>query len=262
MDAIIGTAGWSVAAREAEHFPAEGSALERYAAVFAGTEINSSFHRSHRAATWERWAASVPSGFRFSAKIPKTVTHQKKLVDCADLVTAFLEEVKPLGPKLELLLVQLPPSLGFDTRVAAAFFTLLRGLSDAAIACEPRHPSWFEQGAERLLEKLEVARVARLAVAELHERWERDRAALQVLDVRERAEWDAGHIPGAVHTPYHDLHEMPGELDPSRPIAVICASGQRAAVAASVLKALGARDVIHVVEGGVPLWRRQGWPID
>ena len=83
-----------------------------------------------------------------------------------------------------------------------------------------------------------------------------------VVETLRTMHFDAGHIPGAVHTPYHDLHEMPGELDPSRPIAVICASGQRAAVAASVLKALGARDVIHVVEGGVPLWRRQGWPID
>jgi glyoxylase-like metal-dependent hydrolase (beta-lactamase superfamily II)/rhodanese-related sulfurtransferase len=110
-------------------------------------------------------------------------------------------------------------------------------------------------------DKLEVDRVERLTVGELHDRWEADGDGLQILDVREQTEWDAGHIPGTVHRPYHDLDEVPDELDRDRPIAAICGSGQRAAVAASVLKALGARDVVHVVEGGVPLWKRQGWPI-
>ena len=157
---IVGTAGWSIARSEAEHFPAEGSALERYAAVFGGAEINSSFHRSHRASTWQRWAESVPAGFRFSAKLPKTITHQSKLVDCQALVGAFLEEVAPLGGALEVLLVQLPPRLAFDPGVAREFLADLKGRTDAAIACEPRHPSWFEKEADALLERLEVSRVA------------------------------------------------------------------------------------------------------
>jgi uncharacterized protein YecE (DUF72 family) len=160
MKGVIGTAGWSIARSEAAHFPAEGSALERYATVFGGAEINSSFHRSHRASTWQRWAESVPGDFRFSAKLPKTVTHANKLVDCADLVAAFLEEVAPLGKKLEVLLVQLPPKLAFDVAVAEAFFSDLKARSVAAIACEPRHPSWFANEADGLLARLEVARVA------------------------------------------------------------------------------------------------------
>jgi rhodanese-related sulfurtransferase len=80
--------------------------------------------------------------------------------------------------------------------------------------------------------------------------------------VRERAEWDEGHIPGSVHTPYHDLDGVPEGLDPARPIAVMCASGQRAAVGASLLQRDGAQEVIHVVAGGVPLWRRSGWPTE
>ena len=83
-----------------------------------------------------------------------------------------------------------------------------------------------------------------------------------MLDVRERAEWDKGHIPESVHMAYHDIRELPEELDAGRPIAAICASGQRAAVAASLLKRLGANDVIHVVDGGVPRWEREGWPIE
>jgi hydroxyacylglutathione hydrolase len=79
---------------------------------------------------------------------------------------------------------------------------------------------------------------------------------LQILDVRERGEWDAGHIPGSLSVPWHDLHEVPPELDPQGPIAAICGSGQRAATAASLLQRFGARRVSHVVDGGVPKWGR------
>jgi hydroxyacylglutathione hydrolase len=98
-------------------------------------------------------------------------------------------------------------------------------------------------------------------VAELHERRESD-GDPQILDVRERDEWDRGHIPGSVHRPYHDIDAVPDGIDPQRPVAVICGSGQRAAVAASLLRRHGAREVIHVVEGGVPLWGREGWPLE
>ena len=100
----------------------------------------------------------------------------------------------------------------------------------------------------------------RLSLEELHERWDGGSNGIQLLDVRERAEWDRGRIPGSVHTAYHDIHELPEGLDAERPMAVICASGQRAAIGASMLKRLGAREVIHVVDGGVPRWEREGWP--
>jgi uncharacterized protein YecE (DUF72 family) len=150
MKAIIGTAGWSIATREAEHFPGEGSALERYVARFPGVEINSSFHRPHRKSTWERWGSVVPDDFRFSVKLPKTITHKQKLVDCEELLPPFLDEASGLGGKLAVLLVQLPPSLAFDAEIAESFFALLRDGSPAAIACEPRHLSWFERDAGAL----------------------------------------------------------------------------------------------------------------
>jgi rhodanese-related sulfurtransferase len=83
---------------------------------------------------------------------------------------------------------------------------------------------------------------------------------VQILDVREQEEWDAGHIPGSAFTPYHDLTGIPDGLDGDGVIAVVCASGQRAAVGASLLQRHGAAAVWHVVEGGVPRWERQGWP--
>jgi hydroxyacylglutathione hydrolase len=111
-------------------------------------------------------------------------------------------------------------------------------------------------------EDREVERIERIRVPELHERSESD-PELQILDVREQAEWDAGHIPGSVHTPYHDIRgELPDGVDPDRPVAAICGSGQRSAVAASLLQRYGAKNVLHVVEGGVPSWKREGYPVE
>lgn len=160
MNLIIGTAGWTIPASEREHFPEEGSSLQRYAGRLTGAEINSSFHRPHRRSTWERWAEQVPEDFRFSVKIPKTITHKQTLVDCAGLVETFLDEASGLGEKLAVLLVQLPPSLAFEADLAETFFTLLQARSEAAITCEPRHASWFGPDASDLLNSLKVARVA------------------------------------------------------------------------------------------------------
>jgi rhodanese-related sulfurtransferase len=82
--------------------------------------------------------------------------------------------------------------------------------------------------------------VGRIDVPALRERMHDD-PELQVLDVRERAEWDRGHIPGSVSTPYHDIGSVPEGLDPANPIAVICSSGERSGVAASLLLRHGAR---------------------
>jgi hydroxyacylglutathione hydrolase len=106
-------------------------------------------------------------------------------------------------------------------------------------------------------ERLATERVERLTVPELHER----AGDVQILDVRERDEWDAGHIADSRHTPYHDIRKLPDDIDPQAPVAVICASGQRAAVGASLLQRHGARRVLHVVDGGVPQWARMGWPV-
>ena len=72
--------------------------------------------------------------------------------------------------------------------------------------------------------------------------------------MREQAEWDAGHIPDSVHTPYHDIDAVPAGVDAAQPVAVICGSGQRSAVAAGLLELHGAAKPIHVVDGGVGTW--------
>jgi uncharacterized protein YecE (DUF72 family) len=156
----VGTAGWSIPTQVADRFPAEGTALERYAGRFPVAEINSSFHRPHRISTWERWRDSVPKGFRFSVKLPKTITHHAKLAGCGALLDEFMAQAQVLRDRLAVLLVQLPPKLELDFEVASEFFKDLRSRCGAHIACEPRNASWFTEQADRLLGGLEVAQVA------------------------------------------------------------------------------------------------------
>jgi glyoxylase-like metal-dependent hydrolase (beta-lactamase superfamily II)/rhodanese-related sulfurtransferase len=99
-------------------------------------------------------------------------------------------------------------------------------------------------------ERRPVARMERLPAQALAARLRRE-PGLQVLDVRERGEWDAGRIPGSVHAPYHAIDGVPEGIDPAAPVAVICASGQRSGLGASLLLRAGATGVAHVVDGGV-----------
>ncbi len=159
-DSRIGTAGWSIPRAVADRFANEGSLLERYARQFSAVEINSSFYRPHRRSTYERWAAAVPAAFRFSAKLPKTITHARRLVEAEEPIAAFAQETGGLGDKLAVVLVQLPPSLAFDAGVADAFFATLGRHVPAGVACEPRHASWFTDEVEACLVHHRVARVA------------------------------------------------------------------------------------------------------
>jgi uncharacterized protein YecE (DUF72 family) len=93
-------------------------------------------------------------------KLPKHITHVRKLIESSEALEAYIDQVGALGEKLAVLLVQLPPKQAFDQKVATNFFEEMRARSSAHIACEPRHPSWFEPAADALLARLRVARVA------------------------------------------------------------------------------------------------------
>lgn len=156
----VGCAGWALRKEHAGAFPAEGTHLTRYAGRFPAVEINSSFYKPHQPATYTKWAASVPDGFRFAVKVPKEATHTRRLTDAADVLDRFLPEATALGAKLGPLLVQLPPSLAFDADVAESFLAALRERFGGDVVLEPRHATWFESKAERLAAGYRVARVA------------------------------------------------------------------------------------------------------
>jgi uncharacterized protein YecE (DUF72 family) len=144
----IGCAGWGLSSANKHFFPSMASHLESYAAVLPGVEINSSFYRLHRADTYARWRDSVPDAFRFSVKLPRTITHFKRLRDCGTDLAEFLDSVRALEHKWACLLVQFPPSFQYPPALAQQFFSLLREQVPADIVCEPRHPSWFADEAQ------------------------------------------------------------------------------------------------------------------
>ena len=88
----VGSAGWSIPKEFIERFPTVGGHLARYSQVFNGVEINSSFYRPHKPATNERWAEAVPEGFRFAVKLPRTITHFRRLKGVDGLLDDFLAE--------------------------------------------------------------------------------------------------------------------------------------------------------------------------
>jgi len=155
----VGCAGWSIPARYRPLFDDGDSVLARYASVFRAVEVNSSFYRPHAAKTYARWAASVPPDFRFSVKMPQAISHERGLAGCGALLDRFIGETAGLGDALGGFLLQLPPSLALDRRVAATFLRMLRRRSDALVACEARHASWFTPAADALFAHHRIARV-------------------------------------------------------------------------------------------------------
>ena len=134
--------------------------MERYSQVFNSCEINSSFYRPHKTETWERWAKSVPAEFRFSVKAPRSITHEAKLNCSSESLSSFLQQIKFLYDKLGPVLIQLPPSLGFEHSRARRFLSLLRESYGGDVVWEPRHASWFDDRVDDLLKEFHIARVA------------------------------------------------------------------------------------------------------
>ncbi|MES2784881.1 MAG: DUF72 domain-containing protein [Pseudomonadota bacterium] len=155
----IGCAGWTLQ-RDAQSLFGEGeSHLTRYGTRLNAVEINSSFYRPHSHATYAKWAASAPRDFHFSVKLPKAITHELRLQQCATLLDSFFNDVGGLGTKLGCVLVQLPPSFTFDSRLTRDFLSELAARWAGDISIEPRHASWFEDEAHGLLQEFRIARV-------------------------------------------------------------------------------------------------------
>jgi rhodanese-related sulfurtransferase len=85
---------------------------------------------------------------------------------------------------------------------------------------------------------------------------------VQILDVRDQHEWDEQRITGSQHVVYHDAGRVTPPLDRDRPVAVICSTGRRSAMAVGLVRRSGFAEVIHVTDGGVGTWAARGYPIE
>ncbi len=156
---IVATAAWSIPKKVAGRFAEDGSGLARYASVFDGVEINSTFYSRHKTSTIARWAEAVPDSFRFSVKMPKEITHTRAMREIAERFDIFLADIAPLGEKRGPLLCQLPPSLAFDADAFETAFKAMRDADTGPIVIEVRHKSWASDEALVLLKTYAIDRV-------------------------------------------------------------------------------------------------------
>jgi uncharacterized protein YecE (DUF72 family) len=156
----IGTASWVIPKNVSDKFPPEGTHIERYSRLFNCVEINSSFYKEHLKETYQKWAASVPEDFKFSVKLSRYFTQKQRLKDTGPHLRDILNGISGLGKKWGVLLVQLPPSLDFDFKVAEKFFDKLKSQTKSvSIIIEPRHPSWGSKKSIDLLSKYSISKV-------------------------------------------------------------------------------------------------------
>ncbi len=124
--------------------------LASYAEVFGAVEGNTTFYATPTMEVVRRWADSVDETFRFVAKFPRHITHERRLRHVGEDVNAFVDAMAPLAPNLSPIAVQLPASFAPESLgVLDAFLANLPGWLKAAV--EVRHPGWFVDPAERSL---------------------------------------------------------------------------------------------------------------
>lgn len=151
MEISIGCTGWSYDGWVGPFYPAgmvSSRFLEFYSRFFDITEVNSTFYRMPGTNDAKRWAAQTPAHFRFTAKLPQMITHEKRLKGALHDVENFLDALRPLDAKYLLSVIQLPPSL--------SFWEAREGLEEifpmfARMVVEGRHRSWFSEDAVRYL---------------------------------------------------------------------------------------------------------------
>ena len=143
----IGCSGWSYTSWKGPFYPPNlenSDWLRFYSQVFDYVEIDSSFYRIPNQFMVKNWVKRTPDNFRFTAKFPKVITHDKYLVDVEEEVERFLENIEPLEEKTLALLIQLPPSMEIVPGLEG-LRNLLPLLDDRfRYAVEIRHQSWFQ----------------------------------------------------------------------------------------------------------------------
>lgn len=159
MKMYLGTQGWSYKDWVGALYPARTPAreyLSHYSQVFDAVELDTTFYGTPSVDRVRLWKESTPADFQFTAKTPRIVTHDRRLVDAQADFGEFLEVMSHLGTKLGAILIQLPPDFTTDERPAMEGF--VRALpSDFRFAIEFRHRSWLSEETYDLLRLHRVA---------------------------------------------------------------------------------------------------------
>ena len=152
----IGACAWSFEDWCGAFYPADlpdSHWLEFYARYLPAVEVDSTFYGAPAENTVRRWVEMTPAVFRFACKLPREITHACRLRDCSAELNSFLRAIEPLAPKLQVILIQLPPSFApKDGRPALRKF-LAQLPRDFRFAIEFRHVGWHRPQIIRLLEK-------------------------------------------------------------------------------------------------------------
>ena len=155
----IGSCAWSFGDWRDAFYPhdlPESHWLQFYAEYFPTVEVDSTFHAAPAENSVRRWAEATPATFRFTCKLPRQITHVCRLRDCAAELNSFLRAIEPLGQKLQVILIQLPPSMTPNDGKHALRKFLVQLPRDLRFAIEFRHASWHRPQFIRLLEKYRI----------------------------------------------------------------------------------------------------------
>jgi uncharacterized protein YecE (DUF72 family) len=155
----LGTCAWNLEEWRGGFYPADlpqDRWLEFYARYFPAVEVDCPPDGALTDETVQHWVESTPASFRFACKLPREITHACRLRDCSAELNRFLRALEPLGPKLHVLLVQLPPTFAPQDGKAALRSFLEQLPRDYRFAIEFRHPGWHKPQIIHLLEKHRV----------------------------------------------------------------------------------------------------------
>ncbi|MGY1706053.1 DUF72 domain-containing protein [Geodermatophilus sp. SYSU D00697] len=154
MAVHIGTSGWSYDHWDGVLYPPGTPPRDRlahYVRRFGTVELNASFYRWPRTATFAGWRQRLPPGFQLSVKAPRGLTHAKRLYAPETWIGRLTACWHELGDKRAVLLVQLAPTQERDDQRLEFFLSLLPDWMRVAV--ELRHPSWHDEGVFALLER-------------------------------------------------------------------------------------------------------------
>src|SRR5262245_37808967 len=202
MRLLAGTSGFSYKEWVGEFYPDKLAAkdmLAHYATRLPIVEINNTFYRMPNSASIQAWRSQVPDSFRFAIKVPRRISHIKRLRDCGGELELLLRAIADLSPCLGSLLVQLPPHARCDEAALTGFLRLVP--EGTRVAFEFRNQTWLVPAVFKLLE----SRNAALVQSESDEKFE---------PLPWTADWAYLRLRRVVYTP-EDLERWLGRIEAS-----------------------------------------------